>query len=295
MMPALILKQPQAVFGLPSGEPRVLSDFDRYLSQVAAALAKCSWDKNILEMLDLLPQVFLRLDDSVELDINSLHVLYRHMYVVLKAYQQQGNPQLEEILQLSPEYSFHLLHWLGAHPDRNTANPIEAFKKAMLPDPFWAIQWQRLQPDPTYYARILDFVHGSRELNARSAWAWHQMQSPRMTRAVALAGLNRAMPLLLTDPQLCFSVLDFYPEIDRKLLFRSAFRHPYWMLAWACRFPGEFDQLVQRELLRQPAWLVEYVVRCKPADARELLTGARERCSNDWLAPWLDLYLNRNQ
>jgi hypothetical protein len=67
------------------------------------------------------------------------------------------------------------------------------------------------------------------------------------------------------------------------------------MLAWACRFPGEFDQLVQRELLRQPAWLVEYVVRCKPADARELLTGARERCSNDWLAPWLDLYLNRNQ
>ena len=45
----------------------------------------------------------------------------------------------------------------------------------------------------------------------------------------------------------------------------------------------------------QPAWLVEYVVRCKPADARELLTGARERCSNDWLAPWLDLYLNRNQ
>ena len=165
----------------------------------------------------------------------------------------------------------------------------------MLPDPFWAIQWQRCHPDPAYYARILDFVHRSRELNARSAWAWHQMQSPRMTRAVALAGLNRAMPLLLTDPQLCFSVLDFYPEIDRKLLFRSAFRHPYWMLAWACRFPGEFDQLVQRELLRQPAWLVEFVVRCKPANARELLTEARERCSNEWLAPWLDLYLNRNQ
>ena len=55
---------------------------------------------------------------------------------VLKAYQQQGNPQLEEILQLSPEYSFHLLNWLGVHPDRNTANPTEAFKKAMLPDPF---------------------------------------------------------------------------------------------------------------------------------------------------------------
>ena len=294
-MPALILKQPQAVFGLPSRDPRVLSDFDRYLSQVAAALAQCSWDKNILEMLDLLPQVFLRLDDSVELDLNSLHVLYRHMYVVLKAYQQHGNPQLEEILQLSPEYSFHLLHWLRAHPDRKTANPIEAFKQALLPDPFWAIQWQRLQPDPAYYARILDFVHGSRELNARSAWAWHQMQAPRMTRAAALAELNRSMPLLLTDPPLCFNVLDVYPELDPKVLFRSAFRHPDWMLAWACRFPGEFDQVVQRELLRQPAWLVEYTVRCKPTNARELLTGARERCRNDWLAPWLDLYINRNQ
>ena len=29
---------------------------------------------NILEMLDLLPQLFLRLDDRVELAINSLHV-----------------------------------------------------------------------------------------------------------------------------------------------------------------------------------------------------------------------------
>lgn len=294
-MPALILKQPQAVFGLPSRDPKVLSDFDRYLSQVAVALAQCSWDKNILEMLDSLPQVFLRLDDSVELDLNSLHVLYHHMYVVLKAYQQHGNPQLEEILQLSPEYSFHLLHWLRAHPDRKTTNPIEAFKKAMLPDPFWAIQWQRLQPDPAYYARILDFVHGSRELNARSAWTWHHMRAPRLTHAAALADLNRLMPLLLTDPQLCFNVLDVYPELDPKVLFRSAFRHPDWMLAWACRFPGEHDQVVQRELLRQPAWLVEYTIRCKPANARELLASARERCRNDWLAPWLDLYISRNK
>ena len=294
-MSAWILKQPQAVFGLPSGDPKVLSDFDRYLSQVAAALAKCTWDKNILEMLDLLPQVFLRLDDGVELDTNTLHVLYRHMYVVLKAYQQQGNPQLEEILQLSPEYSFHLLNWLRAHPDRKTSNPIEAFKKAMLPDPFWAIQWQRLQPESAYYARILDFVHRSREVNARSAWTWHQMQASRMKRAVALIDLNRSMPLLLSDPQLCLTVLDFYPELDRKVLFRSAFRHPDWMLAWVCRFPSEFDQLVQRELLRQPAWLVEYTVRCKPTNARNLLMKARDRCCNDWLVPWLDLYISRNK
>ena len=291
-MPAFVLKQPQAIFGLPSRDPAVRSDFDRYLTEVAAALARCSWDKNILEMLDLLPQVFLRLDDSVELDVLSLPVLYRHMYVVLTAYQQQGNPQLEEVLQLSPEYSFHLLNWLRAHPERRTANPIEAFRNALLPDPFWAIQWHRLQPDPSYHSRILDFLHRSRELNARSAWTWHRMQAPRMTRAAALADLNRSMSLLLTDPQLCFNALDFYPELDRKVLFRSAFRHPDWMLAWACRFPGEFDHLAQRELLRQPAWLVEYVARCKPAKARELLRAAQERCSNDWLAPWLERYIS---
>jgi len=40
---------------------------------------------------------------------------------------------------------------------------------------------------------------------------------------------------------------------------------------------------------------VEYTVRCKPTNARELLMGARERCNNDWLAPWLDLYISRNK
>ena len=294
-MPAFVLKQPLAIFGLPSDDPTVRSDFDRYLSQVAVALAKSSWDKSILEMLDLLPQMFLRLDDSVQLDFDSLHVLCRHMHVVLKAYQQQGNSQLEEVIQLSPEYSFHLLSWLKAHPERKLANPTEVFKQALLPDPLWAVQWQRLQPEPHYHTQILDFIYRSRELNARSAWAWHQLQASRMTRAAALANLCRSMQLLLTDPQLCFNLVGLYPEMDRKVLFRSAFRHPEWMLAWACRFPGEFDQIVQRELLRQPAWLVEYVARCQPASAPELLTAARARCSNDWLVPWLDLYISHKR
>ena len=56
-----LIKQPQAIFGLPSREAGVLSEFDRYLSQVAAALQRCSWDLDILEILDLMPQIFLRL------------------------------------------------------------------------------------------------------------------------------------------------------------------------------------------------------------------------------------------
>jgi hypothetical protein len=290
-----LIKQPQAIFGLPSREAGVRSDFDRYLSQVAAALQRCSWDRDILEMLDLIPQIFLRLDDSVELGPDSLPVLYRHMYVVLQAYQKQNNPQLEVLIQLSPEYSFHLLHWVRVHSGRRTSCPMEAFKEAMLLDPYWAIQWQRLQPDSSYHTRILDFVHRSREINPRSAWTWHQMQAPRMMRGAVLEDIKRLLPLLSTDPHLCLIVLAAYPEFDRKVLFRSAFRHPEYLLAWACRFPGEFDQIVQRELLRRPAWLVEYIARCKPANARDLLAGARDRCSNDWLLPWLELYISRGQ
>lgn len=290
-----LLKQPQAIFGLPSREPGVLSQLDGYLSQVAVALQQCSWDGDILEMLDLLPQIFLRLGDSVELGHDSLPVLYRHMYVVLQAYQTQNNPQLEELIQLSPEYSFHLLNWIHAHPERRISCPTEKFKQAMLLDSYWAIRWQRLQPDPVYHTRILEFVHRSREVIPRSAWIWHRIQAPRTVPSAALEDLKRLAPLFLTDPHLCFSILDFYPEFDRKILFRSAFRHPEYLLAWACRFPGEFDQIVQRELLRYPAWLAEYVHQCKPANARELLVEARERCSNEWLLPWLELYLSRGQ
>jgi len=290
-----LIKQPQALFGLPSREAGVLSDFDRYLSQVAAALQRCSWDRDILEMLDLMPQIFLRLDDSVELGHDSLPVLYRHLYVVLQAYQKQNNPQLEELIQLSPEYSFHLLHWVRVHSKRQTSCPMETFKQSMLLDPYWALQWQRVQPDASYQTRILEFMHRSREINPRSAWAWHQMQAAQMTRAAALAEVKRLLPLLLTDPHLCLNLLEAYPEFDRKVLVRSAYRHPEYLLAWACRFPGQFDPLVQRELLRRPAWLVEYIARCKPANARELLSGARDRCSNDWLLPWLDLYISRRQ
>lgn len=289
-----LIKQPQAIFGLPSREAGVLSDFDRYLSQVAAALERCSWDQDILEMLDLMPQIFLRLDDRVELGPDSLPVLYRHIYVVLRAYQKQNNPQLEELIQLSPEYSFHLLGWVRAHSERRTSCPTEAFKQAMLLDPYWAIRWQRLQPDSAYHTRILEFLHQSRDINPRSAWIWHRMQAARMTPAAALEDVKRLLPLLLSDPHLCLNVAEVYPGFDRKILFRSAFRHPEYLLAWACRFPGEFDQIVQRELMRRPAWLVEYIARCKPANARELLAGARERCGNQWLLPWLELFISRS-
>ena len=63
--------------------------------------------------------------------------------------------------------------------------------------------------------------------------------------------------------------------------------------AWAAGHLAKNER--SRELLRRPAWVVEYINRCKPANARELLAGARDRCSNAWLLPWLDLYISRGQ
>lgn len=289
-----LVKQPQAIFGLPSCQAGVLLDFDRYLSEVATVLKHRAWDSNILELLDLVPQLLLRLGDEVEMGPEALPALYRHMHVVLQAYQRQPNPQLEELIQLSPEYSFHLLAWVWSDPSRRTSCPATAFKQAMLPDPYWAISWQRRQPEDAYHAAIVEFLQRTREIHARSAWTWHLMHARAMTPTAAWTEVKRLLPLLLPDPQVCLNVLETYPGFERRVLFRSALRHPDYLLAWARRFPGEFDPLVQRELLRRPAWLVEYIAHCRPGNAKELLTAARAHCHNEWLRPWLDRVIDHH-
>jgi len=85
------------------------------------------------------------------------------------------------------------------------------------------------------------------------------MNRKHMSRSEAVADICRLLPLILLDPFLSFYVTDRYPEVDRRKLFRSAIRNPAFLLAWAKRFPGEFDAIIQRELTRHPAWLVEYI------------------------------------
>jgi len=59
---------------------------------------------------------------------------------------------------LSPEYTYHFLTGVRQQPDRRCAHPIETYKRALLPDPHWAIQWYRVQPDDGYYGQILAFI-----------------------------------------------------------------------------------------------------------------------------------------
>jgi hypothetical protein len=292
-MACCVLKQPLTIFGLPSTDPVVLSSFHSYLAQVADALVNCSWDRSVLEMLDLLPQVFLHLADRRELPLESLPVLCRHMHMVMKAYEREANPQLEELLMLSPEYTYHFLTSMRRQPGRRCAHPIGSYKRALLPDPHWAMQWYRVQSDNAYYREILEFIRKTKDASARSAWAWHRMNVKQMSRSAAVADISRLLPLILLDPQLSFWVMDNYPEVDRRTLFRSAIRYPAFLLAWAKRFPGEFDTIIQRELVRHPAWLVQYIHEFKPADARSLWKQSRQRCCNDWLLPWLDHYARR--
>jgi hypothetical protein len=219
----------------------------------------------------------------------------RHLHVVWQAYRASPNPQLEELIQLSPEYSYHLLCWARMNPQQHLACGIEKFKETMLLDPYWAIRWLQSEPDRLYREQIVAFAKHTREFNPKAAWFVHQIETTRTSREVGLTRLTALMPLLLLDPHLCFAFVEIYPEFDRRILFRSAVGHPEFLLAWARRFPGEFELVVQRELLRRAAWLVEYVARCHPPNGSELLQAARERCANRWLRPWLDLYLRRQR
>ena len=84
--------------------------------------------------------------------------------------------------------------------------------------------------------------------------------------------------------------MDLYPELDKKVLFRSALGNPDYLLVWAQLYRAEFDALIRRELLRYPAWMADYINMFNPPDARDLWLNAREKCSNDWLLPWVEQF-----
>jgi hypothetical protein len=285
-----VLKQPQAIFGLPASDRGSLAAFDQYLAKVADSLSACVWNRDVIEILDLLPQVFLRLDDHVEVPVDSLKVLTQHMNVVLQSYQKDLNPQLEDMLLLSSEYTYHLLSFFRENPAVRPSYPIENYKRSMLLDPEWALRWCCEQNDAVFYNEVMQHLHKTKDFNQRSAIVFHRLKVLQMDRPTALADIHSRLPMLLRDPQVCLWILDNYPEIDRKILFRSAFGNPAYLLLWGERFPGEFDALIKRELLRYPAWLADYIVRFRPGDARDLWIRARERCSNQWLLPWVEQY-----
>ena len=287
-----LLKQPQAIFGFPVPNQGALQSVDRYLGQLAASLESCSWDREVLEMLDLMPQVFLKLRDHVEVPLDCIKVLSRHMYVVYQSYLRDRNPQLDDLLQFSSEYTYHLLHLFRENADYKPYHPIEAYKRALLTDPDWALRWCHEQNDSLFYPEVMQNIAQTKDFNARSAIVYHRLLAAKMGREEALADIRQRLALLSRDPYACLWLADFYPELERKILFRSAFGNPSYLLVWADKYGHEFDASIRRELLLYPAWMADYINLFNPPDARELWVQARARCSNELLSPWVERYGN---
>jgi hypothetical protein len=104
-------------------------------------------------MLDLLPQVFLKLGEKVEIPVDCMKVLSHHMYFVYQAYLRDRNPQLDDLLQLDSEYAYHLLRLFLGNSDYKPYNPIEKYKEALLTDPDWALRWCLEQNDSLFYPK----------------------------------------------------------------------------------------------------------------------------------------------
>lgn len=285
-----LLKQPQAIFGFPPPSSGALQSVDHYIEQLALSLGSRNWDRDVREMLDLLPQVFLKLGEKVEIPVDCMKVLSHHMYIVYQAYLRDRNPQLDDLLQLDSEYAYHLLHLFLENSDYKPYNPIEKYKEALLTDPDWALRWCLEQNDSLFYPKVMKHLVGTKGYNARSAIVHHRLIASKLDRQGALADIQQRLPLLLTDPCVCLWLLEFYPELERRKLFASALKDPPYLLVWAEKHGREFEESIRRALLLHPAWLADYLNLTNPPDARDLWLHARSRCTNDLLLPWVEQY-----
>jgi hypothetical protein len=290
-----ILKQPHALFGLPAPNKEALGTMDRYLGQLVDSMESCNfcgWDRDVIELFNLLPQLFIKVGDRVEIPDACIVVLTNHLYVVYQAYLQERSPDCEKILLMSSEYAYHLLHLFKENPDYQPQLPAKEYKTALLLDPDWALRWCSEQHDKAFYPEIMRAIVKSKDINARNAFTYHRLVAAKLDRKAAVADVAYRLPLLLTDPEICLWLADAYPELERKQLFRSVFNNSVktsYLLVWAAKYP-EFDEQIRRELLIRPAWLADYIVRFNPPDARDLWLQAREKCSNQWLLPWIEQF-----
>ena len=287
-----LLKQPQAIFGMPAPDKEALQAFEKYVMDLANSVPNGIWDQNLLEILELLPQVYLFIPDHIEVPPESFNILLKHPYIVFQSYKRDANPQLEGLLRLCPEYTYHLLNLFKSSNYYSPCSTETELKESMMRDPNWALRWCFENKDNSeYYSNIIQYVHRNKDIDAYCSLAHHRLQMEKMPRGEAIADLTRRLPLLIADPQIVLWIAENYPEIEKKQLFmRGISGKPSYMLYWAQKFPGTYDQIIQREFLRFPAWLPDYFRICKPENARELYLKALERCNNDLLAPWVDQY-----
>lgn len=293
-----VLKQPLALFGLPATDRSYQLQVEGYLDHLTDAVVKHAWDPEVLEMVDLLPQILLRLGDRVEITEDLFFLLRQHMHIVLQDLQKSHNPVLEDMISLSSEYTYHFLVWATAPGSSYTVQkPIEIHLRNILREPYWGFQWYHNHPSKSFYMVLLSALMETRDTKPMSAWVWHRMQFGKKPHVEGLAAVQAILPLLQGDPLVCLAVAEAYPEVDRSKLFASAMpansRRFHYLLLWSRRFPNLMDRRIQIELLQSPAWLVQYLEERKPENMKDLFMTARNRCRNSFLLPWLDNYAAR--
>jgi hypothetical protein len=290
-----LLKQPQALFGLPHPSFQARLNLEEYARQAAAGIHSGSWDQNLIDFLDAFPQVFNYLADDVEVPPEAFPVLSHHPYVVYQMYLKEINPQLELVLQLAPEYCYRLLTRtelpIGQRPYLTASDLMQK----ILADPNWAMRWCLEKKDKVFYGQLVHYLKQTRRINTASSLAEHRLCVGKLTREQAVLDMrSRLAGWASNDPDPAIWVAENYPELDRKVLYRNCVaRKPAYMLYWAQRFPQD-AAMVRQEIAAHPAWVADYIRLVKPSDASILWREAVGRCSNPWLAGWMEIYGKTN-
>ena len=289
------LKQPQALFGLPVADFTARQQLEGYVKQAAAGIRTGNWDQNLIELLEYLPQVLTHIPDDVEIPPEAFRVLSLHPYVIYQSYLKDGNAQLEMVLQLSAEYSYYLLKRTLLPPAQRPYRTTSQLQEAVLGDPNWALRWCLERKDKAFYTRLLQYLEGTKTVNACSSLAYHRLIAGKLSKDDAFLDIRSRIPQFAKEPRVAVWVAENYPEVDRKLLYRNCIAgDPPYMLYWAKHFPGDQDAFIKREIGAFPAWVPDYIKMFKPDDSAKMLSNAMDRCSNPWIQGWLEIFGRTN-
>lgn len=288
---------PQALFGLDRAAPADIRRLAGYLKECGSSITAKSWSPDLNELIDCLPQILHHLSDTVELHPDTFDILHRHTHIIYQMYLKEINPQLELLLQLHPEYCYHLLHRqdlpLGLRPFLRASD----LKQKMLADPNWALRWGQEENDTVYLKEVKHYIKRTEDINADSALASIRLYRCHHTRAQTIEKIRTKFRILNyphSNLKTALWITEHYPEINPAELFGACIGNeshiPAMLLHLATRFPYLDQHDIGQRLLKHPAWLPDFISLAQPDNARELWAEARENYKNPWLKPWIEQY-----
>lgn len=289
-----LLKQPLSLFGFPAGRGE-LEAFNAYMLDVVRSLPHHRFDEQVVELIDIIPQLFHRMDEQdMAVPPECFKPLVNHMNVVFECYKRAPSLDLENmILSFSSEYTYHLMRLQKADDKYPGFCMQSRYRDALLGQNIeWGLRWAKEQRDDDLMRRALSFINQHQDKNPYAAYVAHKLHARSLTSEQALADARRKLKLLVLVPENCIRLIDDYPGggatgLDGGLLLRSLSEHPGYLLFWAEKFPGKYNKQIEAMLLKHPAWVADYIERCKPENPKELWLKVAETCTNPWLSDWI--------